>query len=148
MKTCSVTPADIAKKWVVVDAANKSLGRIASEVARVLRGKHKPNFVPHLDCGDNVVVINAKQVELTGRKWDQKVYYSHSSYIGGIKAIKAKDLLVKNPERLFTFAVKGMLPKNKLGRQMLKNLRVYPDAQHPHEAQKPVELAPRTGVNT
>jgi len=144
MKTCSVTPADITKKWVIVDATDKSLGRIASEVARVLRGKHKPNFVPHLDCGDNVIVVNAKQVNLTGDKWDQKVYYRHTSYIGGIKAIKAKDLLIKNPERLFTYAVKGMLPKNKLGRQMLRNLRVYPEAQHGQEAQKPVAIAPRT----
>jgi large subunit ribosomal protein L13 len=143
MRTCSVTPTDITKKWVIVDAANKPLGRIASEVASVLRGKNKPNFVPHLDCGDNVVIINAKDVALTGKKWDQKFYYSHTSYIGGLKAILAKDLLAKSPEKLFTHAVKGMLPKNKLGRQMLRNLRVYPEAKHPHEAQNPTVLGPR-----
>ncbi len=143
MKTCSVKPADITKKWVIVDATNQSVGRIASEVARVLRGKDKANFAPHLDCGDQVVVINASKVKLTGRKWDEKVYYSHSTYIGGIKAIKAKDLLIKHPSRILSFAIRGMLPKTKLGRKMMTNVRVYPDAQHPHEAQKPTVLAPR-----
>jgi len=143
MKTCSIKPADIKKKWVTVDAAGKSLGRLASEVARVLRGKHKPEFVPHLDCGDFVIVTNASQVNLTGRKWEQKIYYSHSTYIGGLKAIKAKDLLAKQPERLLEYAVKGMLPKNKLSRQVIKNLKVYAGSEHAHAAQKPVPMAPR-----
>lgn len=144
MKTCSVKPADITKKWVVVDAADQPLGRVSSEISRVLRGKHKPNFAPHIDCGDYVVVVNASKVKLTGDKWDKKFYYSHTSYIGGIKAISAKDLLAKHPERLINFAVKGMLPKNKLARKIMTNLKVYPDAQHPHEAQKPEPMAPRT----
>jgi large subunit ribosomal protein L13 len=143
MKTCSVKQADITKMWVIVDAADQPVGRVASEVARVLRGKNKPHFVPHLDCGDHVVVINASKVKLTGRKLDQKVYYSHSSYIGGIKAVKAKDLLEKHPSRILSFAIRGMLPKSKLGRQMMTNVRVYADAEHPHEAQKPTVLAPR-----
>ena len=144
MKTCKITPADITKKWVVVDAENQSLGRLATEIARVLRGKHKANFVPHLDCGDNVLVINASKINLTGNKWDQKVYYHHTGYIGGIKAIKAKDLLEKAPERLISIAVKGMLPKNKLSSKLMTHLRVYGGAEHNHEAQKPVPMAPRT----
>lgn len=143
MKTCKITPADITKKWVVVDAENQTLGRLATEVARVLRGKHKPNFVPHLDCGDNVLVINAAKINLTGNKWDQKVYYHHTGYIGGIKAIKAKDLLEKAPERIITSAVKGMLPKNKLSSKLMTHLRVYAGAEHAHEAQKPEPMAPR-----
>ncbi|SME88205.1 50S ribosomal protein L13 [Pseudobacteriovorax antillogorgiicola] len=138
MKTQSVTPADIKKQWVIVDAKDQSLGRIAAEVARLLRGKHKPSFVPHLDCGDNVIVINADKVSLTGRKWDTKFYYRHSNYIGGLKATLAKDLLATYPDRLINFAVKGMLPRNKLGRKVLGNLKVYAGQEHPHEAQKPV----------
>lgn len=145
MKTCSIKPADIEKKWVTVDAAGKPLGRLASEVARVLRGKHKPSFTPHIDCGDYVIVTNAAQISLTGRKWERKVYYHHSGYIGGIKAIKAEDLLAKHPERLVESAVKGMLPKNKLSRHIFKNLKVYAGSEHAHEAQKPVPAAPRTG---
>jgi large subunit ribosomal protein L13 len=143
MKTCSITPADIKKKWLIVDAAGKPLGRLASEVARVLRGKHKPDFVPHLDCGDNVVVTNAAHVILTGNKPNKKIYYNHSGYIGGIKAIVAKDLLAQHPERAIEFAVKGMLPKNKLAREIMKNLRVYPGTDHMHTAQKPEAMAPR-----
>ena len=144
MKTCSIKPADIQKKWVTVDATGKSLGRLASEVARVLRGKHKPSFVPHLDCGDNVVVTNASKVNLTGRKWEQKNYYHHSGYIGGIKEISAQDLLAKHPERLVQTAVKGMLPKTKLGRKIYMNLKVYAGEEHNHGAQKPEAMAPRT----
>jgi large subunit ribosomal protein L13 len=143
MKTQSVKPADIKKNWVVVDAANKPLGRVASEISRLLRGKHKPSFVPHLDCGDNVVVVNAKDVTLTGRKWDQKVYYRHTNYVGGLKAAGAREVLANNPERLIESAVKGMLPHNKLGRKVLKNLKVYPGSEHPHEAQKPVQAPSR-----
>jgi len=144
MRTCSIKPADIQKKWVTVDATGKSLGRLASEIARVLRGKHKPTFVPHLDCGDNVVVTNASKVNLTGRKWEDKNYYHHTGYIGGIKEISAQDLLQKHPERLVQFAVKGMLPKTKLGRKVYKNLKVYAGTEHNHKAQKPEAMAPRT----
>ncbi len=143
MKTQSVKPADIEKKWVVVDAADQSLGRVATEIARILRGKHKPSFVPHLDCGDQVVVLNAKSVKLTGRKWDQKVYYRHTNFIGGIKATRASDMLETYPERIIENAVKGMLPRNKLGRRVLKNMKVYAGAEHPHEAQKPVPAPSR-----
>lgn len=143
MKTYSVKPTDIKKQWVVVDASNQALGRLASEVARVLRGKHKPLFTPHLDCGDAVVVINADKIKLTGLKWNSKVYYSHSTYIGGIKGINAKDLLAKHPERLIEFAVRGMLPKTKLGRAIAKSLRIYPGKDHPHTGQNPVEMKPR-----
>jgi len=143
MKTYSVTPKDIKKEWLIVDATDKTLGRLATEVARVLRGKHKPSFVPHLDCGDNVVVVNAAKVKLTGDKWKDKTYYSHSTYIGGIKAIKAEDLVKTYPDRIVTFAVRGMLPKTKLGRKVLKNLKVYGGTEHPHLSQKPTDLRPR-----
>lgn len=143
MKTYSVKEQDIKKKWVVVDATNQTLGRIATEVASVLRGKNKPTFTPHLDCGDNVIVVNADKVKMSGNKWQDKVYYHHSLYIGGIKAIKAQDLLAKKPERLIEIAVKGMLPKSKLGRKMAKNLRVHAGPTHNQEAQKPVAMSPR-----
>lgn len=138
MKTYSVKPADIKKSWVVIDAENKPLGRLASEISRILRGKHKATFVPHLDCGDNVVVLNAKKVKLTGRKMEQKVYYRHTNFIGGIKATSASELLDTYPERIIENAVKGMLPHNKLGRRVIKNMKVYAGSEHPHEAQKPV----------
>lgn len=144
MKTCSIKPADIRKKWVTVDATGQSLGRLASEVARVLRGKHKPSFVPHLDCGDYVVVTNAAKVKLTGRKLEQKNYHHHTGYIGGIKEIPAQELLEKHPERLVQFAVRGMLPKSKLGRKVYLNLKVYAGAEHQHGAQKPEPMHPRT----
>lgn len=137
MKTTSVTPADIKKKWVLIDAAQKPVGRVAVEVSRLLRGKHKANFVPHLDCGDHVVVINAAQMIFTGRKSLQKFYYHHSNYIGGIKATAAKDLLANKPERVLEHAVRGMLPHNKLGRKVFHNMKVYAGQEHPHEAQKP-----------
>ncbi|MCB9228273.1 MAG: 50S ribosomal protein L13 [Deltaproteobacteria bacterium] len=144
MKTCKITPADLDKKWVTVDATGQTLGRLASEIARILRGKHKPTFVPHLDCGDNVVVTNAAKMVLTGRKLEQKNYYHHSGYIGGIKETSAAELMEKHPERLLEFAVKGMLPKSKLGRQIYMNMKVYAGAGHKHEAQKPEVMAPRT----
>ena len=143
MKTYSVKPSVIEKKWVTVDASGQSLGRLAAEIARVLRGKHKPTFVPHLDCGDNVIVTNAGKISLSGRKWDQKVYYHHSGYIGGIKGIKARDLLDKKPERLLMAAVRGMLPKNSLSKKLLGNLRVFASQDHTHGAQKPVDMAVR-----
>lgn len=144
MKTYSVKPSDIKKQWVVVDAAGQTLGRLASQIAHVLRGKHKPTFVPHLDCGDNVVVVNAEKVVLTGRKWREKIYYYHTNHIGGIKANRAMDVLANNPERLIETAVKGMLPHNRLGRQVISNLKVYAGTQHPHESQKPVTMPVRT----
>ena len=143
MKTCKVTPSDIQKNWVVVDASGQTLGRLASEISRSLRGKNKPNYVPHLDCGDNVIVLNAGKVKLTGRKWDQKTYFHHTGYIGGIKAIGARDLCEKHPERLIESAVKGMLPKTKLGRKLFKNMRVYSGDEHGHKAQNPIEMKPR-----
>jgi large subunit ribosomal protein L13 len=143
MKTYSVKPSDITKKWILVDAAGQTLGRVASEVARILRGKNKASFVPHLDCGDNVVVINASKVKLTGKKLDDKFYYHHTGYIGGIKAASATDVLAKNPERVITAAVKGMVPKNKLGRHVMGNLRVFGGAEHTQAAQKPEAAAPR-----
>ncbi len=145
MITFSVKPADITKKWVEIDASGQVLGRLASEAARLLRGKHKPNFVPHLDCGDNVIILNADKIQLTGRKWDQKVYHHHSTYIGGLKSIKAKDLIVENPEKLVRTAIKGMLPKNKLARHVLKNLKIYKGAEHKHQGQKPEPAKLRLG---
>jgi large subunit ribosomal protein L13 len=143
MKTSKVTPKDIEKKWVVVDCAKKPLGRVASEIARILRGKHKTSFVPHLDCGDYVIATNIKDIVLTGAKWDNKIYYHHTGYVGGIKSISARDLFTKRPEDLMVKAVKGMLPKNKLANQVIKNLKVYSGSEHPHEAQKPQTAQPR-----
>ena len=142
MKTTSVKPTDIKKKWVLFDANNQTVGRLASEVARVLRGKHKVDFVPHLDCGDNVVIINADKINFTGRKWTQKFYYHHSGYIGGIKATAARDLLERKPERILEHAIKGMLPHNKLGRKVFNNVKIYAGSEHPHDAQKPVASKP------
>lgn len=144
MKTYNVKPGDLSQKqWVVVDAADQTLGRLATEVARVLRGKHKPTFTPYLDTGDSVIVINASKVKLTGNKWNDKIYNHHTGYMGGIKAATASELLAKTPERLISIAVKGMLPKNKLGRKIFTNLRIYADAQHGQESQKPVPMKPR-----
>jgi large subunit ribosomal protein L13 len=144
MKTAKLKLADIQKKWLIVDAANQPLGRVASQIAYMLRGKHKANYTPYMDCGDNVVVVNASKVVLTGRKWTDKVYYHHTNYIGGIKAVVAKDLVENHPERLIETAVKGMLPKNKLGHAIMGNLKVYADDQHPHAAQKPEGAMART----
>ena len=143
MKTYNVKPTDIKKQWLIVDAKDKVLGRVASEVAHLLRGKHKPTFVPHLDTGDNVIVINCGHVKLTGNKLRDKIYHHHTNYMGGIKQIAAQDLLAKHPTRLVEIAVKGMLPKSKLGRGMFTNLRTYADDKHGQESQKPVAAKPR-----
>jgi large subunit ribosomal protein L13 len=143
MKTYSVKPSDIKKKWVIVDAADQTLGRIASEIAAILRGKNKPTFVPHLDTGDNVIVINAAKVKLTGKKWTDKLYQHHTGWIGGIKSAAARDVLEKHPDRLISYAVKGMLPKSKLGKALYTNLRIYADDKHGQEAQKPEAAKPR-----
>jgi len=139
--TYSAKNSDNRGKWWVVDAEGAVLGRLASEVASRLRGKHNPLFTPHVDTGDWVIVINAEKVNLTGRKWDQKHYYRHSGYIGGLKSITARKLLEKRPEDLVRFAVKGMLPKNRLGRKLFKKLKVYPGGEHPHSAQQPEVLS-------
>jgi len=138
--TPSAKASDNPGKWYVVDADGAVLGRLASTVASYLRGKHNPYFTPHVDCGDWIVVINAEKVALTGRKWQQKIYYRHSGYIGGLKEITAEKLLEKKPEDLVRFAVKGMLPKNRLGRELFKKLKVYSGDKHPHEAQQPEAL--------
>jgi large subunit ribosomal protein L13 len=129
------------RQWVLVDAEDQVLGRLATQVAIRLRGKHRPDFVPHLDQGDFVVVVNADKIKLTGRKWDQKMYHHHSGYIGGLKSIVAKKLLLKEPEELLRHAVRGMLPKNRLGRAMLKKLKIYAGTEHPHQAQRPQPLS-------
>ena len=139
--TTSAKRPDNPQKWFVVDAKGAVLGRLATQVAQRLRGKHYPHFTPHVDTGDWVIVINADKITLSGRKLDQKVYYRHSGYIGGLKEITAKDLLEKKPEALIQHAVKGMLPKNKLGRQLFKKLKVYAGETHPHEAQQPESLS-------
>jgi len=132
--------AAIDKKWYVVDAEGQVLGRLATQVAHRLRGKHKPVFAPHLDAGDFIIVVNAEKVLLTGRKLDRKMYYRYSGYLGGMKEISARRQLAKKPEELIRHAVKGMLPKNSLGRRMFKKLKVYAGAEHPHEAQQPEPL--------
>jgi len=136
-KTISANRKTVTKDWVLIDATDISLGRTASVVAGLLRGKHKSNFTPHVDCGDNVVVINADKIKLTGEKWSQKEYISHSGYPGGQKIITADKLHKKNNIKLVENAVKGMLPKNKLGAELYRNLKVFPQAEHTHEAQKP-----------
>ena len=137
MKSFVAKPADIERKWYVIDADGQTLGRLATQVAMILRGKHKPLFTPHVDCGDNVIVINAAKVVLTGKKLEQKKYYRYSGYVGGLKETTARDMLEKKPETMVYEAVKGMMPKNTLGREMLTKLRVYKDAEHAHAAQKP-----------
>ena len=140
MKTFMASPATIDRKWYVVDATDMTLGRLASEVAKVLRGKNKPIFTPHIDCGDNVSVINAEKIKVTGKKMDQKVYYHHSDYVGGLKEATLREKLAKKPEQVIELAVKGMLPKGPLGRQMFTKLHVYAGPEHKHEAQKPEVL--------
>lgn len=142
MKTYSAKPTEVERKWYIVDAQGCVLGRLASFVAVRLRGKHKPIYTPHVDTGDHIVIINADKIALTGRKWDQKLYHRHSGYMGGLKSITAKQLLEKRPEDLIMHAVRGMLPKNRLGRTMLKKLKVYAGSEHPHVAQKPSTLQP------
>jgi len=139
-KTISAKKESVEKNWFIVDAESRVLGRVASEVAKIIRGKHKPSFTPHIDCGDNVIVINAEKIRLTGDKMSSKQYISHSGYPGGQKRLSPKQLLAKKPERIFEYAVKGMLPKNRLGRQLFKNLHVYVGDNHPHEAQNPKVL--------
>ena len=138
--TKSAKAGEIDRKWYVVDARDLILGRLAAEVASRLRGKHNPMFTPNVDTGDFVIIVNADKIRLTGRKWTQKTYYRHSGYIGGIKAITAEKLREKRPEDLIRFAVKGMLPKNRLGSAMLCKLKVYAGENHPHEAQQPQKL--------
>jgi large subunit ribosomal protein L13 len=140
MKTFVAKEQDITRQWYLVDAKDKVLGRLATTVAIRLRGKHKPIFAPHVDTGDFVVVVNADKVRLTGRKWDKKIYYRHTGYTGGLKQISAKKLREKRPEDILRFAVKGMLPKNSLGRRQLKKLKIYAGADHPHQAQEPKTL--------
>ncbi len=140
MSTVSAKTEEIQRKWYVVDAGGVVLGRLASQVAAVLKGKHKPIYTPHVDTGDFVVVVNAEKVQLTGNKRDEKMYYHHTGYPGGLKSISADKLLDKRPEDVISFAVKGMLPKNPLGRKMLDKLKVYAGSEHPHAAQKPEEL--------
>lgn len=138
MKTYMAKPSEVTRKWYVIDANNQTLGRLASQVAAILKGKHKPTFTPHVDTGDHVIVINAEKVRLTGKKLQDKKYYRHSGYPGGIKEITAGDLLQRHPERVIKTAVWGMLPHNRLGRKMIKKLKIYAGDQHPHEAQQPV----------
>lgn len=140
MKTYLTPVKEIERKWFVVDAQEKTLGRLASEIATRLRGKHKPTYSTFMDNGDFIVVINADKVKLSGKKWDDKMYYRHSGYMGGITATNAKDLLAKEPTALLVKAVKGMLPKNTLGREQLKKLKVYAGGEHPHAAQQPEAL--------
>ena len=136
-KTVSANKNTVVKEWLVVDADGQALGRLASEVAKLLRGKHKPSFTPHVDCGDNVIVTNASKINLTGKKWDDKTYIRHTGYPGGQRSLTATELYKKDPTRLVEKAVKGMLPKNKLGAEIFRNLKVYADANHGQEAQKP-----------
>jgi large subunit ribosomal protein L13 len=141
VKTYTVGKGDIKREWYVVDAQGKTLGRLASEIAKILRGKHKPIYVPHLDCGDYVIVVNAEKVRVTGKKLDKKFYYRHSGYPGGLKSISLRNQLQKHPTRVMEAAVRGMLPKNRLGRAMIKKLKVYAGDSHPHQAQQPKALA-------
>ena len=140
MKTFMASPSTIERKWYVVDASAYTLGRLASEVAAVLRGKNKPTFTPHIDTGDYVIVVNAEKVKITGKKLDQKIYYSHSDYVGGMKETTLKEMMAKKPEKVIELAVKGMLPKGPLGRAMFSKLHVYAGPDHAHQAQKPEAL--------
>lgn len=136
-KTISANAATVNKEWVLVDASDLVLGRLASEVAKTLRGKYKPNFTPHVDCGDNVIIINAEKIKLTGNKWTDREHFSHTGYPGGQRRVSPEDIFAKSPEKLVIKAIKGMLPKNKLSNKLLNNLFVYVGEEHPHAAQKP-----------
>ena len=136
-KTVSANKATVNKEWVLIDAENQTLGRLASKVAILLRGKHKPNFTPHVDCGDNVIVINAEKINLTGNKWTEKTYIRHTGYPGGQRSLSATELYGKNPARIVEKSIKGMLPKNRLGADLFRNLKVVVGSEHDHEAQKP-----------
>ena len=140
MKSYMASPATIERKWYVVDATGYTLGRLSSEIAKVLRGKNKPTYTPHIDTGDYVIVINAEHIKVTGKKLDQKIYYNHSDYVGGMKETTLKEMLAKKPERVIELAVKGMLPKGPLGREMYTKLFVYAGPEHKHAAQKPEVL--------
>ena len=140
MNSFMANPAKVERKWYVVDATGYTLGRLASEVAKVLRGKNKPIFTPHIDTGDYVIIVNAEKIKVTGKKLDQKIYYHHSDYVGGMKETTLREMLAKNPEKVVELAVKGMLPKGPLGREMFTKLHVYAGAEHPHTAQKPEVL--------
>ena len=140
MKSYMASPATIERKWYVVEATGYTLGRLSSEIAKVLRGKNKPTYTPHIDTGDYVIVINAEHIKVTGKKLDQKIYYNHSDYVGGMKETTLKEMLAKKPERVIELAVKGMLPKGPLGREMITKLHVYAGAEHDHAAQKPEVL--------
>ena len=137
MRTYSARPQEIEREWLVVDAQGQTLGRLATHIAAVLRGKHKPLYTPHLDCGDFVIVVNADKIQVTGKKMDQKIYYRHSGYPGGLKQIVLRRQMERHPERVIESAVRGMLPKNRLGRKMFKKLKVYAGPTHPHQAQQP-----------
>ena len=137
MKTFSAKTSDVVKKWIIIDADNKAVGRVASKVAAIIRGKTKPIFTPHVDTGDNVIIINAAKAKFTGSKAEKKVYYHHTGYPGGIKEVKAKDLLRERPIRVFEKAINGMLPKNRLGQTLKQNYRIYENDQHPHAGQNP-----------
>lgn len=139
-KTFSAKAEEMSRAWYVVDAEGKTLGRLASEIAQILRGKHKPTYTPHVDCGDFVVVVNAGKINVTGKRLDQKFYYRHSGYIGNLKETSLRHMLETHPERVLQFAVRGMLPKNRLGRKMFKKLKVYAEPTHPHAAQQPQPL--------
>ena len=140
MKTYTAKPQEVERKWYVVDANGQTLGRLATQVAMILRGKHRPTYTPHVDTGDHVIIINAEKIHLTGKKLQDKKYYRHSGYPGGIKSVTAGEVLQRHPERVIKAAVWGMIPHNKLGRQMIKKLKVYAGAEHPHEAQMPEAL--------
>lgn len=140
MKSFMASPATIERKWYVIDAEGQTLGRLSSEIAKILRGKNKPTFTPFIDTGDNVIVVNAEKVKVTGKKMDQKIYYKHSDYPGGMRETTLKEMLDKKPTDVITLAVKGMLPKGPLGRTMIEKLHVYAGAEHPHAAQKPEAL--------
>lgn len=139
-KTKNANKATAEKNWVLVDAEGQVLGRVASQVAKVIRGKHKPNYTPHVDCGDHVVVINAEKVKMTGKKWTDRVIFTHSGYNGGQKELTPNMIKAKYPERLIEHAVRGMLPKNSIGRELFRSLHVYAGATHPHEAQQPKSI--------
>ncbi len=140
MKSFMASPSTIERKWYVVDATGYTLGRLASEVAKVLRGKNKPIFTPHMDCGDYVIIVNAEKVKVTGKKLDQKIYYRHSAYVGGMKETTLREMMAKKPEKVVKLAVKGMLPKGPLGNDMMKKLHVYAGPEHEQAAQKPEVL--------
>ncbi len=140
MKTYMAKKGEVERKWYIIDAKDKIVGRLATKIATILRGKHKPVFTPHVDTGDFVIVINADKIKFTGKKLEKKVYYRHTGYIGNLKATSAKEMLQKKPEEIIRLAVKGMLPKNKMRKKLLKKLRIYRGEEHPHQAQKPEKL--------